>query len=242
MDDLLNQLDGFTVQMVDGPRTLHTSGAVQENLGMTLIEELLQMLVDPNIVFILLSIGVQALLIELTHPGAWAPGFIGVVCLALAGYGLGVLPVNWFGLVFIVAAFVLFIVDIKAATHGALTATGVASFIVGALILFNSPGTPQFERVSLPLVIFVGVFIGVIFAVIVGFALRAQRRPVLTGQESLPAQTGVAVTDINPMGQVQTISELWTAELAEGSRKIRKGDKVEVVRAEGLRLKVKKKD
>jgi membrane-bound serine protease (ClpP class) len=241
-NDLLNQLDGFTVQMVDGPRTLHTSGAVQENLGMTLIEQLLQMLVDPNIVFILLSIGVQALLIELSHPGAWAPGFIGVACLALAGYGLGILPVNWFGLVFIVAAFVLFIVDIKAATHGALTATGVASFIVGALVLFNSPGTPQFERVSLPLVIFVGVFIGVIFAIIVGFALRAQRRPVLTGQESLPAQTGIAVTDINPMGQVQTISELWTAELAEGSGKIRKGDKVEVVRVEGLRLKVKKKD
>jgi membrane-bound serine protease (ClpP class) len=241
-DDLLVQLDGFTVQMADGPRTLHTSGASQEPFGMTLIEQLLQMLVDPNIVFILLAIGVQALLIELSHPGAWAPGFIGVVCLALAGYGLGILPVNWFGLVFIVAAFVLFIVDIKAATHGALTATGVASFIVGALVLFNSPGTPQFERVSLPLVIFVGIFIGVIFAIIVGFALRAQRRPVLTGQESLPTQTGVAVTDINPTGQVQTISELWTAELAEGSGKIRKGDKVEVVRVEGLRLKVKKKD
>ncbi len=241
-NDLLNQLDGFTVQMVDGPRTLHTSGAVQENFGMTLIEQLLQMLVDPNIVFILLSIGVQALLIELSHPGAWAPGFIGVVCLALAGYGLGVLPVNWFGLVFIVAAFVLFIVDIKAATHGALTATGVASFIVGALVLFNSPGTPQFERVSLPLVIFVGVFIGVVFAILVGFALRVRKRPVLTGQESLPAQNGVAVTDINPMGEVQTISELWSAELAEGSRKIRKGDKVEVVKVEGLRLKVKKKD
>jgi membrane-bound serine protease (ClpP class) len=241
-DDLLVQLDGFTVQMADGPRTLHTSGASQETFGMTLIEQLLQMLVDPNIVFILLSIGVQALLIELSHPGAWAPGFIGVVCLALAGYGLGILPVNWFGLVFIVAAFVLFIVDIKAATHGALTATGVASFIVGALVLFNSPGTPQFQRVSLPLVIFVGVFIGVIFAIIVGFALRAQRRPVLTGKECLPTQTGIAVTDINPTGQVQTISELWTAELAEGSGKIRKGDKVEVVRVEGLRLKVKKKD
>ncbi|MFH1524244.1 MAG: nodulation protein NfeD, partial [Chloroflexota bacterium] len=228
-DDLLNQLDGFTVQMADGPRTLHTSDSVQQNLEMTLIEQLLQMLVDPNIVFILLSIGVQALLIEITHPGGWVAGFIGVVCLALAGYGLGILPVNWFGIIFIIAAFVLFILDVKAATHGALTATGIASFIVGALVLFNSPGTPQFQRVSLPLVIFVGIFIGAIFAVIVGFALRAQRRPILTGQESLPTQTGVAVTDINPTGQIQTISELWTAELAEGSGKIRKGDKVEVV-------------
>ena len=84
--------------------------------------------------------------VELTHPGAWVPGLIGVTCLALAIYGLGLLPVNWFGLIFIAMAFALFILDIKAATHGALTVAGVTSFIVGALVLFNSPGVPQFER------------------------------------------------------------------------------------------------
>ena len=149
---------------------------------MSLIEQLLQLLIDPNIVFLLLAIGVQAMLIELTHPGAWVPAFFGVVCLALAAYGLGFLPVNWFGLVFMVTAFVLFIIDIKAPTHGALTIAGVVSFIVGALVLFNSPGTPKFEQVSCPWCIFVGVFIGLIFAVILGFALRAQSRPVITGQ------------------------------------------------------------
>ncbi len=135
------------------------------------------------------------------------------VCFALAAYGLGILPVNWFGLVFIAAAFVLFVLDIKAATHGALTATGVASFIVGALVLFNSPGTPQFQRVSLPLVIFVGIFIGVIFAVIVGFALRAQRRRVLTGQESLVSQTGVAVT----LESAADLGSVLAARVEEGS-------------------------
>jgi membrane-bound serine protease (ClpP class) len=238
--DLLQQLDGFTVQMADGPRTLHTAGALQENLPMTLIEQLLQLLIDPNVVLILLNIGVLALLTELTHPGAWIPGFSGVVCLSLAGYGLGLLSVNWFGLIFIAAAFVLFIVDIKAPTHGALTITGVASLIVGALVLFNSPGTPQFERVSVPLVIFIGLFIGGIFAVILSYALSAQRRPVLIGQGSLPAQTGVAVTDIDPTGQVKTLSELWSAELAEGSEKIRKGEQVEVVKVDGVRLRVRK--
>lgn len=242
VNDLLRQLDGFTVQMASGPRTLHTAGAATEVLGMSLIEQLLVLLIDPNIVFLLLAIGVQALLIELTHPGGWVPGFIGVVCLVLAAYGLGVLPVNWFGLVFILAAFVLFILDIKAPTHGALTVTGVVSFIVGALVLFNSPGTPQFQRVSLPLVIFVGVFIGLIFAVILGYALRAQSRPVITGQEGLRGRIGIATMDINPTGQVQTGSELWSAELVEGSGKVRKGDWVEVVMVNGLRLKVRKVD
>jgi len=241
LTDLLNQLDGFTVQMADGARTLHTAGAVPQTMEMSMIERLLQLLVDPNFVFILLSIGVQAILIELSSPGGWVAGFIGVVCLALAAYGLGVLPVNWFGLAFLIMAFVLFIVDIKATTHGGLTAAGIGAFIVGALVLFNSPGTPQFQRVSLPLVIVVAVIIGISFAIIVGFALRAQKKPVITGQEGMRGRTGIARTDINPTGQVQSGAELWTAELAEGQGRIRNGEKVEVVKVEGLKLKVKKK-
>jgi len=240
--DLLKQLDGFTLQMPNGPRTLHTAGTVQQPLNISFIEQLLQLLIDPNIVFLLLAIGVQALLIELTHPGAWVPAFFAVVCLSLAAYGLGFLPVNWFGLIFVVMAFVLFILEIKTPAHGALTVAGAASFIIGALVLFNSPGTPKFQRVSLPLVLFVAAVIAAIFAVILGYALRAQRRPIIFGQETLSGRSGFATMDINPTGQVQTGAELWTAELAEGSEKINKGDPIEVVRAEGLRLKVKKKN
>jgi len=239
-NDLLKKLDGFTVEMADGPRTLHTQGLPVESLPLSFIESLLQLLVDPNIVFLLLSIGVQAILIELSSPGGWVAGFIGVVCLALAVYGLGILPVNWFGIIFIIIAFVLFIVDIKAPTHGGLTAAGIGSFIVGALVLFNSPGTPQFQRVSLPLVIFVAIVIGVTFAIIVGFALRAQKKPILTGQESLRFRSGIAVSAVNPVGQVQAAGELWSAEAVPGSGKIRKGDRVEIVKVEGLHLKVKK--
>jgi membrane-bound serine protease (ClpP class) len=242
LTDLLNQLDGFTVQMANGPRTLHTAGAVTQTLEMSLIENLLQLLVDPNFVFILLSIGVQAILIELSSPGGWVAGFFGVVCLALAAYGLGILPVNWFGLAFLIIAFVLFIVDIKAATHGGLTAAGIGSFIVGALVLFNSPGTPQFQRVSPTLVILVAAVIGISFAIIVGFALRAQKRRVITGQEGMRGLTGIARTDLDPTGQVQSGAELWTAELAEGERKIQKGDLVQVVSVDGLRLIVRKVD
>lgn len=240
LNDLLKQLDGFTVTTADGSHTLHTTNAATEALDMSLIEQLLLILTDSNIVFILLSVGVLALQIELSHPGAWVPGFIGVVCLALAIYGLGLLPVNWFGLIFIATAFVLFILDIKAPTHGALTAAGVASFIVGALVLFNSPGVPQFERVSIPLVVGVGISIGLMFAVILTFALRVQHTPIQTGAESIVGKMGFAKTDIGLTGQVQVESELWTAEAAQGSGAIGKGDRVEVVEVKGLRLKVRK--
>jgi membrane-bound serine protease (ClpP class) len=241
VDDLLQALDGFTVQMKDGPRTLHTAQARTEPLAMSFIEQLLLFLTDPNIAFLLLAIGVQAILIEISSPGGWVAGFIGVVCLTLAIYGMGVLPVNWFGIIFLITAFVLFILDIKAPTHGALTAAGVASFIVGALVLFNSPGVPQFQRVSVPLVIGVGISLGLLFLGILVFALRALRVPVSMGAESYIGKTGTAKMWDEAGGQVQLQSELWSAEAVQESEKIGKGDKVEVVEVQGLRLKVRKK-
>jgi len=240
IDDLLAQLDGFEVHLADGPRTLETTDATTETVEASFIEQLLAMLTNPNVVFLLITIGAQAIFIELGSPGGWVAGFIGVVCLALAGYGLGWLPVNWFGIVFLITSFALFILDIKAPTHGALTAAGIATFIVGALVLFNSPGTPQFQQVSIPLVIIVGILTGAMFGVIVGFGIRALKTPIRAGRESLIGKTGTATTEFRPTGQVQVGSELWTAEAVEGSRKIRKGDPVEVVEVKGLRLKVRK--
>jgi membrane-bound serine protease (ClpP class) len=241
IDDLLGQLDGFTAKSDVIERVLHTKDAETEPVNLNFIEQLLLLLTDPNIAFLLLAIGVQAVLIEISSPGGWVAGFIGVVCLSLAIYGMGVLPVNWFGIIFLITAFVLFILDIKAPTHGALTTAGVASFIVGALVLFNSPGTPQFQRVSVPLVVGMGIFLGLLFFGILMFALRAQRAPVRMGLESYTGKNGTARTDIETMGQVQLGSELWTAEPVQGSDAIRKGDKIEVVRVEGLRLIVRKK-
>jgi membrane-bound serine protease (ClpP class) len=241
-EDLLQSLNGFTVQMDDGSKIkLNTENIRTEDLNISFIEQLLLMLTDPNIAFLLLAIGVQGILIEISSPGGWFAGFLGAVCLTLAVYGMGVLTVNWFGFIFLVIAFVLFILDIKAATHGALTTAGVASFIVGALVLFNSPGTPQFQRVSVPLVVGVGLFIGALFFAIVLVALRARRNPIQTGVESLLGKTGTAKTFEEETGQVQLGSELWSAEKAAGSESIRKGDPVEVVEIRGLRLIVKKK-
>ncbi len=239
-NDLLKKLDGFNVIMPNGTRPLHTANAQTEALDMSFIEQLLLILTNSNIVFILLSVGVLALQIELSHPGGWVAGFFGVVCLALALYGMGLLNVNWFGLVFLVTAFVLFILDIKAPTHGALTVAGIGSFIVGALMLFNSPGVPQFQRVSVPLVVGVSIAIGLMFATILTVALRAQRARIQTGVEALIGKTGMAKTEIGLTGQVQVGAELWSAEAVDGSDKIGKGEHVEVVEVKGLRLKVRK--
>lgn len=238
--DLLDQLDGYTVQMADGDQTLDTSGAVVEEFKPSFIEQLLGILTNPNIVFLLLAIGVQAVLIEISSPGGWVAGFIGVVCLALATYGLGVLPVNWFGIIFIITAFVLFILDIKAPTHGALTAAGVTSLIIGALVLFNSPSVPSFQRVSVPLIVGVSIATGALFFVILIFALRAQSKPVLMGQESLVGKVGIARGGLSPTGTVQMGGEQWSAELVDEGQVVGGGTKVEVVRVEGLKLYVRK--
>jgi membrane-bound serine protease (ClpP class) len=240
LEDLLQALDGFTVQMNGEARTIDTSNAETVPLNMSFIEQFLLFLTDPNIAFLLLAIGVQAVLIEISSPGGWVAGFIGVVCLTLAVYGMGVLPVNWFGVIFLITAFVLFILDIKAPTHGALTTAGVASFIIGALVLFNSPGVPQFQRVSVPLVVATGFVIGMLFMVILVYALRAMKVPISAGIESLIGRTGTARTAVaGGVGQVQLGSELWSAESAD-AESIGKGDRVEVVEVKGLRLKVRK--
>ncbi len=251
LEDLLQQLDGRTVETAAGPVTLHTAQAPLRRVRPTLIEDLLATLTNPNIVFLLLTIGVQAILIELWHPGSWVPGFVGVVSLALAAYGLGVLDVNWFGLVLILTAFVLFILDVKATAHGALTAAGLVTFILGALVLFNAPllpGTPPpvpgLPSLSLPLVVGTALFFAAFTAGVVTLALRAQQRPVQTGEaqmESLVGRVGYTRTPIQPgrRGTVHIGGELWTAELVPDAPPLPADAPIEVVRVEGMHLVVR---
>lgn len=239
MDELLAGMEGHTVTLGDGTeRTLHTAGAAIREIPLSPIERLLQVLINPNVAFILLTIGVQALLIELSSPGGWVAGFIGVLCLALAAYSMGVLPFNWLGLVLLGAAIVLFILDIKAPTHGALTVVGTLTFIAGAMILFNAPLSP-YGQISLPLVIAVGIMTALFFAFVIAKALQAQKPRSVTGREGLIGRTGVAKTRLDPEGWVLVAGERWNAVAEEGP--IDEGSPVEVVRAEGFRLVVRKR-
>jgi membrane-bound serine protease (ClpP class) len=236
--DLLQQLNGYTLTMNGQPRTLHTAGLEVVPLDMNVLEAALDLLTNPNVVFLLLALGAQALLIELANPGGWIPGVIGAVSLALAFYGLGVLPVNWFGLIFIGLAFVLFIMEVHATAHGALAVTGTASLIVGALILFNSPGSPDFFRVSVPLVVGTSLLIALGFVVLLTFALRAQRRPVAVGIESLIGQEG----EMKSAESIQVGGELWSALPADGAKgALEPGQRAIVAAVQGLKLLVRPK-
>lgn len=238
--DLLRQADGYTVSTAAGEVTLELAGATTQPFNYTLIEQLLAVLTNPSIVFLLLFIGVQAILIEMSSPGGWVAGFIGVVCLALAGYGMGVLSVNWFGLIFLVIAVVLFILDLNAATHGALTAAGVASLIVAGMVLFNSPGVPSFQRVPISLIVGASVSIGIIFFAFMALALRSlhaiRLHPARVGAESLAGRSGTARSELNPSGLVHLNGEHWSAELAPGEPVLHVGERVVVVAVHGLKL------
>jgi membrane-bound serine protease (ClpP class) len=236
LNDLLVQMDGRTVLVNGEELVLNTQGAALIPIKTTMIEDVLGLLTNPNIVFLLLSIGVQAILIEISSPGGWAAGTIGVIMVALAIYGLGILPVNWFGLIFLILAFILFILDIKAPTHGALTFAGTATFIAGALILFNSISAPGFPKVSVGLVIGMSVFLGLSFFAIVMVAVRAMKKPIITGRESFAGKMGTALSRLDPDGIVQVAGEQWSAALVEGEGPIRRGERVVVVRVDGLRL------
>ena len=240
LPDLMQQVHGAQVNVNGETMQVSTQAPAYYEVKTTPIEDALAALTNANIVFLLLSIGVQAILIELSSPGGWVAGFLGVIFLALATFGMGLLSVNWFGLVFVVTAFVLFILDIKAPTHGALTVAGTGSFIAGALVLFNSATVPSGMRVSVPLVIFMGVLMGASFFAVVLIAVRAMRTPVVTGRESLAGKAGYAVSDIDPTGIVQVAGERWSAVLADGAEAVRKNEPVVVVEVRGVRLVVKK--
>jgi membrane-bound serine protease (ClpP class) len=235
LPDLVSQLDERAVVVNGVSRTLLTSGLLVDEAPMTFIEQVLDLLTDPNIVFLLLSLGNLLIIIELRTPGGWVTGLVGVACLLLAFYGIGTLPVNWFGLIFIVLAFGLFVAEIATpTTFGALTLAGAVALIIGALVLFNS-AAPEFYQVSVPLVVITSVLIAALSLVVLVFALRSLRRPVITGTQMLIGQTG----EMRTGDSAQVGSELWTVEPESGSLTV--GDKVEVLEVKGLRLRVRKR-
>lgn len=242
---LLEQLDGRTVITSRGTQTLRTRDAYPYELRLTLLEEALLVLTNPNVIFLLLVLGVQFILAELASPGGWVAGFLGVVFLGLALYGLGALPVNWFGLLLIGAAVVLIALEVKTpGFQGGLALAGAASFIVGALLLFNTPRALPFQRVSVPLVLLTGAGATGLALWLLRLAVRAQRQPVVMGPERMPDLVGARGLVRTPItlaepGTVQVRGELWTAEPAPPYDHIPSNTWVEIVRVQGARLVVR---
>ena len=214
---LLAMVEGRTVPVAAGEMmTIHAAGAPVETMDMQPVELLLQKLFDPNIAYLLLTIGFYALLIELFHPGALLPGVTGGICLVLAFAASAVLPMNWGGAVLILLAVGLFILDIKAATHGALTVAGMIAFVVGSLLLYSPPGprSPTLPDVAVatPLLVGMAATVAVVSLLIVGAAVRLRSRPALTtATERLIGAAGIAQSALDPDGTVRLAGQLWSA-------------------------------
>lgn len=237
-DDLLAQLDGF---VVEGPKAgaLDTDGLDVDERDMPLQYDVLQLIVNPNVAFLLILVGILGLAIELFSPGLLLPGGLGLVSFVLGLYGTAQLPVTAAGVILLVAGIGLIVAEAHLPTNGILGGVGVAALAVSGLMLFDTDG--EGFGVSAPLVIGVALAIGGLMAVAVKKVVDARRNPVWTGEEELPGSEGDVRVAIDPVGQVFVHGALWRAEPADGldGEPIPVGARVRVESVDGLTLKVR---
>ncbi|MFB3813800.1 MAG: nodulation protein NfeD [Terriglobales bacterium] len=230
--DLLQQLEGRTIKRFDGREAkLRLAGQTVREFPMTLKQRILGYLMDPNVAFILLSIGMLALYAEFNNPGAVIPGVVGIIFILLAVFAFNLLPTRYAALALIVLAFVLFALEAKFVSHGVLAIGGIISMVMGALLLVDSP-IPQM-RVNLITALAVSIPIGLITVFLVSIALKARLNKVTTGAQALISETAVARSPLTPAGKVFIHGELWNA---IASAPVAEGEEVTVRRVEGLTL------
>lgn len=229
--DLLRQLDGRTVDQF----TLHTVGATVVSIPMTLRERTFQMLWRPEVMFVLMLIAIYGIIGEMSNPGAVLPGVVGAIALILALYMATILPIRIAGVALIALSVALFVTDAFAPTHGVLTAGGIASFFVGALMLFDSP-LPAFQ-LSLRFIIPATLITTAFFIFVVGAGLKAQFLPVRVGGDTMIGKVVEAVTAIDGQsGRVFAEGTYWSAISAVP---VEQGHPVEITAIRGLTLTVK---
>ena len=232
---LLEEIDGRAVELAAGGTTLRTAGADVRTIEKGIRFKILDTIANPNIAFILMMIGIYGIFFELMNPGAILPGVVGGISLLLAFFALQALPVNYAGVLLILFSLILFIAEVKVVSHGLLTVGGVIAFVLGATMLFDTPGS--FLRVSWSVIIPAALLTAGFFAVVMGLAWRAWKAKPTTGREGLVGERGVVRRRIDPEGQVLVHGELWRA---RADQPLDPGEKVEVVGADGLTLEVRR--
>jgi len=233
-DDLFRQIEAKPIKRFDGKTvTLHLSGSTVRPFEMTLKQKILDRLMDPNVAFLLLAVGLLSLYVEFNHPGAVVPGTVGVVFILLAAFALNLLPVRFAALVAIAVAFALFVLEAKFASHGVLTTGGIVLLTLGGLLLVDAP-IPEM-RVHLLTAMAISIPLGLITAFLMTIAFRARRNKVVTGVQGLIGEIGVAQSPLVPEGKVFVHGEIWNA---ISSAPVPIGAKVVVRRVKGLQLEV----
>jgi membrane-bound serine protease (ClpP class) len=237
LESLISQINGWNVTLANGEEaTIDTTNYVQTRNEMNGIGRFLHAISDPNIAYILLTLATIGLITEISSPGLIFPGVIGGISLLLAFYSLGVLNAYWGGIALILLAVVLFIAEYFTTTFGLLTAGGIASLVMGSLILFS--GSPEIE-VNRGLIAGVAVGFTAFAVFVLGAIIRGQRRRNVTGAEGMIGEMAIAKTPLDPTGTVLAQGELWTA-TSEGGR-VEPAEEVIINKVEGLKLWVAKK-
>jgi membrane-bound serine protease (ClpP class) len=234
LTELLKSIDGFKIDTAKGTVVLKTSGAIIKDMPMSITEKFLNILSNPNVAYILVILGTYGLIYELASPMAIFPGVVGGICIILAFFALGTLPVNYAGLALLVFAFILFIIDIKAPTHGILTAGGIVSMTLGSIFLFNSD-LPYYQ-VSWSIILGVVGMTTIFFVFIITTVIRSYKKKVTTGAEGLLGQKGIVKIPLEPKGQIMLDGALWCAITA--GRYVKEGEEVIVKKVDGLTVSV----
>ena len=240
LDDLLTQLDGREVRRWDGDLVvLRTADAEIETVEMTWRQRLLSAIAHPQIAVLLFSLGSLGLTIELWNPGAAVPGIVGAVCLLLAFFAFQILPINYVGLLLMLFGMVLLVIEMFTPTYGVLAASGIASMLFGAVMLFDSPA-PEMQ-LGWPFILVTVLVLGGGTAVLAQLGLRAHGVRAVTGVEGMLHQEGLAIDPLaaDAQGRVSTRGEIWTAAAAPGED-IAGGERVRVVAVRGMVLTVRR--
>ncbi len=233
---LLDAVDQRVVETSDGKHTLKTKGITIISKEMGVRHKILDFISDPNVAYLLMLLGFYGIFFEMTNPGAIFPGVFGAIALILAFYSFQTLPVNYAGLLLIILAIILFLLEIKITSYGVLTIGGIISMVIGSVMLFESP--LPFFRLSLKVILPAVILTALFFFLTIRLVIKAHMRKPVTGTEGLIGLEGRAKTDIEKEGLVFVHGEIWKASSDEP---IKAGEKVVVEEVENLKLKVKKR-
>ena len=243
IDDLMAMLDGRTVQLKDGAVVLQTSGLEIQEIERTPVERFIGFLANPDVAFLLLSLGMLGLFIEFMSPGLLGPGIVGAIALALAFVAIGNLPVNWAGVGLLALSIVLLFLELQAPGIGIFGISGAISFVLGAFLLFGGFSPPPITTPSFRVNVWLIVGTAVALFGFLGFVLRDMISARRSGSKapttplSLLGQVGTVSTVLNPHGTIQVASELWSA-VSDTGDEIPEGEEVMVTEVDGLTLKV----
>jgi len=236
LDDLIASLDGREISMDEkASLVLTTKDAPIKTISMTWRDRLLDAISHPQIAYLLLLLGMMGIYFEISNPGAILPGVVGGIAIILAFFALQVLPINYAGLALMVLGVILFIAEIKVTSYGLLSVGGIICLLMGSIMLIDNP--TEYLRISWQVIVPAVAITGGFFIFAVAMAVRARLKKPTTGIEGLVGKIAVAETDFRPDGRVTVHGELWTAESED---KIRKGNAVEVIRVDKLKLVVRR--